>query len=200
MRPATGLFALLLLAAPAVAQDAASGDSKAVLVPSQPVAGTHTCTGYYPDASRQNNEAGKVLISYDVEASGTITNVRVARTSGSARLDAAAVRCVSEAWRNTPAMRGGVAVPSPNHMAYVAFELVAEPAAPPEPAFEIGAEAYVLIGVVVAVFAGLILFLVFRRRGPRGPAVCPNCGTINIPGDSYLRPDSCAKCGTKLTG
>jgi len=47
----------------------------------------------------------------------------VPKSSGSDRLDQAAVSCVSSRWRNTPAMNGDTPVASPNHQAIVRFSL-----------------------------------------------------------------------------
>jgi len=52
-----------------------------------------------------------------------IDNVTVTHSSGSDRLDRAAVDCVSKSWRNTPARLRGVAVPSPGHVANIQFLL-----------------------------------------------------------------------------
>ncbi len=94
-----------------------------VIAPSKAVGRTHDCTTYYPDLSRRLSESGDVLIHYDVGVDGAITNVGVAKSSGSERLDNAAVSCVSSRWRNTPAMEGDKPVASPGHQAIVRFSL-----------------------------------------------------------------------------
>jgi len=93
------------------------------ITPSKQVGRTHDCNSYYPDLSRRLNESGDVLVHYDVGVDGAITNVGVAKSSGSDRLDQAAVSCVSTRWRNTPAMQGDTPVASPNHQAIVRFSL-----------------------------------------------------------------------------
>ena len=93
------------------------------ITPSKAVGHSHDCTSYYPDLSRRLNESGDVLVHYDVGVDGTITNVGVSKSSGSDRLDQAAVSCVSSRWRNTPAMNGDTPVASPNHQAIVRFSL-----------------------------------------------------------------------------
>jgi protein TonB len=93
------------------------------ITPSKAVGRTHDCATYYPDLSRRLNESGDVLVHYDVGVDGSITNVGVAKSSGSDRLDQAAVSCVSSRWRNTPAMNGDTPVASPNHQAIVRFSL-----------------------------------------------------------------------------
>jgi len=94
-----------------------------VITPSKAVGRTHNCDSYYPDLSRRLNETGNVMVSYDVGADGSISNVRVAKSSGSDRLDQAAVSCVSTKWRNTPAMQGDTPVATPNHQAIVQFQM-----------------------------------------------------------------------------
>ena len=93
------------------------------VTPSKAVGRTHDCASYYPDLSRRLNESGDVLVHYDVGVDGAISNVGVAKSSGSDRLDQAAVSCVSTRWRNTPAMNGSTAVASPGHQAIVRFSL-----------------------------------------------------------------------------
>ena len=75
----------------------------------------------YPDMSRRLLESGDVKLSYDVDAAGMLGNVIVVTSSGSNRLDRAAVACVSTQWRNAPARRDGVAVAAPGHQAIVRF-------------------------------------------------------------------------------
>jgi TonB family protein len=105
----------------------------AEITPSHAVGGTHSCDNYYPTLSAQMNESGDVRVGYDVDAEGNIVHVHVVKTSGSDRLDNAAVACVATHWQNTPAMDGGTPVASPNHQAIIEFRLrSAEPAAAPE--------------------------------------------------------------------
>src|ERR1700760_758225 len=94
-----------------------------VVTPSKAVGRTHDCTSAYPDLSRRMNEQGNVLVRYDVGADGSISNVTVTKSSGSERLDAAAVQCVSTKWRNTPAMQGNTPVASPGHQAEIQFQM-----------------------------------------------------------------------------
>jgi periplasmic protein TonB len=91
--------------------------------PAKAVGRTHDCTSYFPDLSRRLNESGDVLIHYDVGVDGSITNVGIAKSSGSDRLDQAAVSCVSSKWRDTPATQGNTPVASPGHQAIVRFTL-----------------------------------------------------------------------------
>ena len=93
-------------------------------VPSKALGRTHDCQTFYPDISKRLNESGDVLVHYDVGTDGAITNVGVAKSSGSDRLDQAAVSCVSTRWRNTPAMNGSTPIASPGHQAIVRFSLI----------------------------------------------------------------------------
>jgi protein TonB len=93
------------------------------ITPSKAIGRSHDCAGSMPDLSRRLNETGNVLVHYDVGIDGSISNVGVVKSSGSERLDNAAVSCVSTRWRNTPAMQGDTAVASPNHQALIQFTL-----------------------------------------------------------------------------
>jgi len=94
-----------------------------VVTPSHALGRSHDCASFYPDLSKRLSESGDVLVHYDVGIDGSITNVGVAKSSGSDRLDRAAVTCVSTRWRNSPAMNGETAVASPGHEAIVRFTL-----------------------------------------------------------------------------
>ncbi|MEI9991759.1 MAG: TonB family protein [Rhizomicrobium sp.] len=94
-----------------------------VVTPSKAVGRTHDCQSLYPALSQKLNESGTVVIHYDVGTDGAISNVGVSRSSGSDRLDQAAVNCVASKWRNTPAMQGETPVASPNHQAAIQFKL-----------------------------------------------------------------------------
>ena len=90
---------------------------------SKAVGRSHDCATFYPDLSKRLNESGDVLVHYDVGIDGVISNVGVAKSSGSDRLDQAAVTCVSTRWRNSPAMIGNTPVASPGHEAIIRFNL-----------------------------------------------------------------------------
>ena len=75
--------------------------------PPKAVGRTHNCDSYYPDLSRRLNEQGTVIVQYVVGVDGSISNVAVRTTSGSDRLDQAAVSCVSSRFRSEPATQGG---------------------------------------------------------------------------------------------
>ena len=93
------------------------------ITPSRAIGDTRNCVSYYPNLSRRVNETGDVLVAYDIAADGAIVNVHLGKSSGSDRLDEAALTCVREAWRNTPAMKNGVPIASPDHQAIVRFSL-----------------------------------------------------------------------------
>jgi protein TonB len=65
----------------------------------------------YPWISRRRGEEGRVVLDVEVTPEGRAGRIRVKRSSGSARLDEAALAAVS-AWRFAPALSAGRAVPS----------------------------------------------------------------------------------------
>ena len=85
------------------------------------VAGTHT-TPPYPDQSRRLGEQGTVQLRIDVADDGSVSDAAVVSSSGSSRLDQAAVEWVKEHWRYKPATQEGHAV-SASVEAAVVFNL-----------------------------------------------------------------------------
>lgn len=71
----------------------------------------HNPKPVYPALSRRMSEEGKVLLKVRVSAQGAALDVAVSKSSGFARLDAAAVEAVTR-WRFVPAKRGDEAVDS----------------------------------------------------------------------------------------
>ena len=65
----------------------------------------------YPPLARRAHEEGKVLLRVLVSARGTAENAEVKASSGSARLDAAALDTVKR-WRFVAARQGDQAVPA----------------------------------------------------------------------------------------
>jgi protein TonB len=63
----------------------------------------------YPPASRRTREQGRVLLGVLVNAAGEAETVEVRTSSGSSRLDQAAMAAVKR-WRFEPARRGGTAL------------------------------------------------------------------------------------------
>jgi protein TonB len=70
------------------------------------VAGTHTQPAY-PDTARRLNEQGTVHLNIAVGADGRVGLVLVTQSSGSDRLDQAAVDWVARHWRYEPATTAG---------------------------------------------------------------------------------------------
>jgi protein TonB len=63
----------------------------------------------YPMESRRRKEQGTVFLAVLVGTDGNVAEIGVSRTSGSARLDKAALEAVRR-WRWSPVKQGGVAV------------------------------------------------------------------------------------------
>lgn len=100
--------------APAVPTPPAAMGVRAVL-------GTHTAPPY-PEVARRLAEQGTVTVRIEIAASGTVKNVAVLHSSGSERLDTAAVSWIKAHWKYHAASRGGVAVES--HVeAQIVFDL-----------------------------------------------------------------------------
>ena len=73
--------------------------------PPQP-SGDQTCKDDYPFWSRLWGQEGTSALSFDVLADGTVANIAVAQSSGSERLDDAAVACVQR-WHYRPGIKDG---------------------------------------------------------------------------------------------
>ena len=82
---------------------------------------------------------------YDVTKDGVLTNVGVSESSGSVRLDDAAVTCVSTRWRNTPQYVKGRAVESTFHQAIIRYVLE-KPFSGDAESYEIRGRAFEAIG------------------------------------------------------
>src|SRR6185503_10737779 len=80
--------------------------------PTPPAAASpHTVTAEdYPALSRTLNEEGKVMLDVAVQQDGTVGNVQVRTSSGSPRLDTAAVDLVKQRWTYKPVTINGAAV------------------------------------------------------------------------------------------
>lgn len=85
------------------------------------VTSTHT-TPPYPPVARRLGEQGTVILAITVAPDGSVSAAQVATSSGVPELDQAALNWVKAHWRYTPAMQGGVAVPSSTQAA-VKFDL-----------------------------------------------------------------------------
>ena len=84
----------------------------AATAPTPPVAVTsHAVTGDdYPVESIPLQEQGVARVDYVVRADGVVDEAKITQSSGSPRLDAAAIVIVSR-WRFKPAMENGRAIP-----------------------------------------------------------------------------------------
>jgi len=187
-------------------------------IPARAIGHTHDCSGYYPASAQRLNLSGSVIIGYDVQSDGRLTHIAVRRSSGVAELDRAALKCVSERWRDSPATRDGVAVASPNHQAMIQFELqdsappsglrgafALPPSGPPPapaatlPANDTGtfdALEFALwtlgpLAILAWILRGARLW-VFRRRD------CPSCGARNRSIVPFTDPRYCSSCGIKF--
>jgi protein TonB len=65
----------------------------------------------YPNLSRRIGEQGKVVLRVQLNERGLVTSVSVFASSGSRRLDEAALAAVRQ-WRCNPARRDGAPVPA----------------------------------------------------------------------------------------
>jgi protein TonB len=72
----------------------------------------HTCMQNYPPISQRLGEEGTTLLAFTITADGGVSNITVAKSSGSERLDSAAASCAAN-WRYKAAIDKGqpVAVP-----------------------------------------------------------------------------------------
>ena len=79
----------------------------------------HACMQDYPAISVRLGEQGTVVVGFTITADGHVENSHVVKSSGSERLDNAAVTCTSS-WRYKPAVREGqpVAVPWQTQVQY----------------------------------------------------------------------------------
>jgi TonB family protein len=66
----------------------------------------HNCLAEYPSESLNSGEHGNTVLNFKILTDGTVDAVKVVTSSGSSRLDDAAVKCVA-AWHYTPAIKNG---------------------------------------------------------------------------------------------
>ena len=101
-RPALIACLLTLSIAPLRAADTDQPACTAPDRPLRPVAATHT-PAPYPQMSQMTSEEGTTLLQVSIGADGVPTQVSVAASSGSVRLDEAAVAHIKDNWRwNAP--------------------------------------------------------------------------------------------------
>jgi periplasmic protein TonB len=87
--------------APAPAMPADGGDLSSKMISAKPPA--------YPLESRRKKEEGVVVLTVLLDTEGRVSDIAVAQSSGSERLDKAALGAV-RGWRWSPVMRNGAAV------------------------------------------------------------------------------------------
>jgi periplasmic protein TonB len=73
---------------------------------------TKCASSYYPPLAIRLNHEGVTTMTVHVAADGSVTGADVADGSGHDELDQAAVKCITSAWRFTPAKQNGQPVPS----------------------------------------------------------------------------------------
>jgi TonB family protein len=78
------------------------------LQPSQPASAgkAHSCAADYPAESLSKGEEGTTKLSFKILTDGTVESVKVLVSSGSQRLDDAAVKCATD-WHYRPAIKDG---------------------------------------------------------------------------------------------
>lgn len=80
-----------------------------VLTPARSIPETHT-RPEYPVLSRRLGEEGSVRLSLTIAEDGMVIDAVVVKSTGFARLDAAAIEWIKGHWRYTPAMRGNMPI------------------------------------------------------------------------------------------
>lgn len=66
----------------------------------------HNCLTQYPTESLNKGEQGVTQVSFKILTDGTVDAIKVLASSGSERLDLAAIQCVSN-WHYRPAIKNG---------------------------------------------------------------------------------------------
>jgi TonB family protein len=106
---ATAAAAAILAAAPAFAQDVPDCDQPGTSVVAP--ANDHAMTSEsYPLLSVALGEEGDVTLSLVIGPDGRVSDAKIAHSSGSLRLDAAALAAAKTNWRYVPARRDGKAI------------------------------------------------------------------------------------------
>ena len=77
------------------------------MVGARPKSRGRDCLDLYPAIEQRLQQTGNTLLAFTITASGGVTNISVAQSSGYPRLDEAAVQCASR-WSYTPATKDGV--------------------------------------------------------------------------------------------
>jgi TonB family protein len=109
-----GMAGLLLgfHVAPVVAAATPADTGNAQQCPRRPVPITSLAMGTsdYPLLSVMNNEQGRVVLDFEVAPDGSVVDMKIANSSGFARLDGAALDVAKQHWRYNPVMLDGNAI------------------------------------------------------------------------------------------
>lgn len=81
----------------------------------------------YPDACRRKKEEGTVVLDVQVRVDGTVSSVKLFKSSSFAALDEAAKSAVS-GWKFLPATRNGVAIAGSARLPFQFFLEIPKPA------------------------------------------------------------------------
>ncbi|MBV9992322.1 MAG: TonB family protein [Alphaproteobacteria bacterium] len=101
---------LLLAALLAIVASPALADAGTDTSPSPD--GAHSCADRYPVAALRAHAEGSTVMSFTIRKDGSVSDQKIARSSGNPDLDAAAMSCVPE-WRYKPATKDGKPVDAP---------------------------------------------------------------------------------------
>jgi TonB family protein len=74
-----------------------------------PLGAAHECESYYPPDAEDAQRGGVTLVAFKITGQGSVTGVKVVKTSGYADLDQAALACVKP-WQYSPVVVDGKAV------------------------------------------------------------------------------------------
>lgn len=69
----------------------------------------HTCNGFYPESAREAHIGGLTTVDFHINPNGTVSRVKVTKSSGNSDLDDASTSCV-RTWRYLPVLKNGEAV------------------------------------------------------------------------------------------
>jgi protein TonB len=75
----------------------------------------HTCPAarWYPSIAVRLNQQGTTTLSFTINVDGSVSDAKVAKSSGYDSLDQAAIRCVEASWHYKPALDNGHPVAAP---------------------------------------------------------------------------------------
>jgi TonB family protein len=74
-----------------------------------PTGAPHSCDGFYPESAREAHIGGMATVDFHINPNGTVSRVKVTKSSGNSDLDDASTSCV-RTWRYLPVLKSGVAV------------------------------------------------------------------------------------------